>query len=664
MTGAKIAGLHGESAPAPDVEQVIAFVEQFGVPVFPCRPNDKKPATEHGFKDATRDLAQIRRWASQIRNANWAMPTGGPSGIIAVDVDVRPDEGKHGDETLARLQREHGTLPETATVLTPSGGQHYWLRLANDERVSGGAAEKLGSGLDVKAAGGYVVIPPSQINGRAYAFEASSDPGDVGIAAAPGWLIALLTAKPEPKNTDRTNGGRAVDWLSNLAAGSALHDSLRDLAAHYAASGLGFEEITRLLEACMNGSRTPRDERWRERFDEIPKLVNSAIEKYRGTTASTVSLNPTTARLGDVFQQAPSSPVFIVDEILPARAGTEAAAGGTGKTTRHQYEHVHLVNGLPLYGKKILKPGPVLILTKEDTRAEFAFRYYHLALAMRLSDVHRRALSEHIFIEDLTGGGERLAVADMGGNLRATDLAERIVTAYRHIGPSLVEIDPMNLFGPGERFVNDGEARMMETAHLISRELLCCVRFTHHVSKEAARGRFVDAHSGRGGAAGADNARFVWTFVPQDKEDEARYPMPAEAAEAFAQNRLYRLHVPKITGAPPVRDPFWIERDGFTFRHLEGAPPTAAAKEDADVEQLRGFLTSELSHGIRHTKTTLESSLDATGLSRARLRRALVVAEEKRLLVEIPLPDADRKGGRTHYLRPTTPADSGGVPAE
>ena len=93
----------------------------------------------------------------------------------------------------------------------------------------------------MKAEGGYVLIPPSQINGRpSYEFEASSDPGDIGIAELPDWLARLLVKKPEePAPRDFHSGARAVDWIASIADGNALHDSSRDLAAHYAAKGLG-----------------------------------------------------------------------------------------------------------------------------------------------------------------------------------------------------------------------------------------------------------------------------------------------------------------------------------------------------------------------------------------------------------------------------------------
>ena len=97
---------------------------------------------------------------------------------------------------------------------------------------------------------------------------------------------------------------------------------------------------------------------------------------------------------------------------------------------------MHIVNGLPLYGRTIMKPGPVSHLSKEDTRAELAYRYYHIARAMNLSDAQRRALPSTSSSRTSAGTDGRLALADSGGNLVATDLAERLIApTARRVSP-------------------------------------------------------------------------------------------------------------------------------------------------------------------------------------------------------------------------------------
>lgn len=58
------------------------------IPVLPCAPGGKQPLTARGFYDAPTDLDRVRGWWRQNPAANIGIPTGGPSGVLVVDVDV------------------------------------------------------------------------------------------------------------------------------------------------------------------------------------------------------------------------------------------------------------------------------------------------------------------------------------------------------------------------------------------------------------------------------------------------------------------------------------------------------------------------------------------------------------------------------------------------
>jgi hypothetical protein len=59
---------------------------QKGWPVFPLKPRQKTPFTEHGLKDASTDKAQIRKWWASCPEANIGIPTG-PATFDALDLD-------------------------------------------------------------------------------------------------------------------------------------------------------------------------------------------------------------------------------------------------------------------------------------------------------------------------------------------------------------------------------------------------------------------------------------------------------------------------------------------------------------------------------------------------------------------------------------------------
>jgi hypothetical protein len=130
-----------------------------------CSSPGKHPRTPRGFKDASRDQEQITKWWTKYPNASIGVATGEASNVVVVDVDDRND----GPATLDALLDEVGQpLPITLTARTGNGFHCYFLPPKLPLRSQNGA---LGSGIDVKAGGGYVVAPPSQHpSGRNYEF--------------------------------------------------------------------------------------------------------------------------------------------------------------------------------------------------------------------------------------------------------------------------------------------------------------------------------------------------------------------------------------------------------------------------------------------------------------------------------------------------------------
>lgn len=153
---------------------------QAGLAVFPLHPRTKTPMTEHGFKDATTDVVQVRAWWSATPDANIGIATGSASGgLVVIDVDVDAAKGKDGIAMLKAWQDEHGSLPPTLTATTGRGGLHLYYR-SMDTRKNTTNGEK---SVDIRAEGGYVVAPPSiHENGNAYSWDVPFDADAIAIA--------------------------------------------------------------------------------------------------------------------------------------------------------------------------------------------------------------------------------------------------------------------------------------------------------------------------------------------------------------------------------------------------------------------------------------------------------------------------------------------------
>jgi hypothetical protein len=138
-----------------------------------------------GMKNASSDRKTVERWFS-ASDRNIGIATGRQSGLVVLDVDPRHG----GDESLAALEAQYGSLPSTWRFLTGGGGEHIFFR--HPGVAIGNSAGVIGPGLDLRGDGGYIVAPPSvHISGKRYSVSVDHSPDEVELAPMPDWLLAL-----------------------------------------------------------------------------------------------------------------------------------------------------------------------------------------------------------------------------------------------------------------------------------------------------------------------------------------------------------------------------------------------------------------------------------------------------------------------------------------
>ena len=160
-----------------DLHAAARAYAEAGIPVFPCVENGKEPACAHGFRDATTNLEQINEWWEENPRYNIGLEPE-RAGWAVLDPD-----GPEGEATLAALP----ALPQTYTVRSPRGGRHLYF-----EGSLPGTVSRLGSKLDTRGRGSYILVPPSIVGGRHYTVIDDCDP-----APLPAWVEEKIGAGRE-----------------------------------------------------------------------------------------------------------------------------------------------------------------------------------------------------------------------------------------------------------------------------------------------------------------------------------------------------------------------------------------------------------------------------------------------------------------------------------
>lgn len=192
-----------------NVDTIVRMAKR-GRLLFPCKPGAKLPAVSWR-RWANSDEDTLRAYWSRYPHSNVGLVTGKGSQVFVIDLDKKKDVD--GLASLTAIEKEIGELPRTLRLRTPGQGFHLYFEW--DDRLLPATirAGALGPGIDWRGEGGYVLAPPSIINGKTYDVV-----DNVPIAKLPDvWIERILTAAsagkaPAPKKPKPPSGGGGGDF--------------------------------------------------------------------------------------------------------------------------------------------------------------------------------------------------------------------------------------------------------------------------------------------------------------------------------------------------------------------------------------------------------------------------------------------------------------------
>lgn len=502
-----------------DLRQLLRRTGYSPIPVEGKRPAPK--AWEQKI-DCSPD--EITLWGSLYLYAN-------NTGILTrltptLDIDILNPDAAEAVETLARERFEErgfilvrtGEAPKRAILLrtdapfskvtgdliAPDGSQQKIELLCNGQQV-------VVFGIHPKTQAPYRWHggQPGQIAWQDLPYVTAQEAAAFVAEAAQLLVDEHGYKQPPPRPTadrERDNRGHA-DWswlIGNIRDGKDLHDSSTALAAKLVAAGMHDGAAVNMLRGVFE-TCTSRDQRWQERYDDIPRDVQSARRKFGGESQQTTNghdrqadsqpqpSSPLTSKLRFVlkfFEQIMVSLAhnYLIKGVLP-RAGLAVIWGPPkcGKSFWAFDLMMHIALGWDYRGRRVHQ-GAVVYLALEGGQGfaarVVAWRTRHLSnhtapVPFYLLDVHVDMLADH------------------------NELIAAIRMQLGEVRPVAVVVDTLNRALIGDENKSDDMARFIRAADRVGKAFDCLIAIIHHCGIQGSRPR------GHTSLTGADDAQIA-----------------------------------------------------------------------------------------------------------------------------------------------------------
>ena len=557
---------------------------QRGWGVIPLKPGQKVPLTRNGLKDASTDSDVIEAWWNQTQNANVGIVTGSDSGLVVVDLDLGADP--------TELE-----LPRTRVIRTPSGGTHLYYSHPGDEVRN--SAGKLAEHVDIRGDGGYVVAPPSVVDGKHYTVVRKF----LTLAPFPTDLLLELRETSKAKEAGAAAGGP-------IAQGDR-HKRLVSLAGSLRHHGFDAGLIEEVLLKFNDTRCVPP-----KPVKEVRRLARDIAQRYESGNGG-VESGPVTRSLVEVAERK-------VEWIWPGRIprGKLTILDGDpelGKSALTFDIIARLSKGVALPDRARTMPLKVLIMSSEDD-IEDTIKPRLRAAGATFENVFTITLRK-----DATGARIPFTIPDDLGRLDA---------ALDETKASLALLDPIVGFASEDiQTHNDASMRrMLGPLADVANERRCAILGIRHLKKDVREQNPLYRGGGSIAITGAARSVMLVGRMPNDDTDLVRVLAPVKnnlARRADVRSLKYQIEPWDDDDSIPVVT--WLGETTVTAQELLSQPdsrkhaPARAEAEEIIREVLargampvREFDNEMRSAGLK--PDTVRSARDHVGVHKWRER--------------------------------------------
>lgn len=293
-------------------------------------------------------------------------------------------------------------------------------------------------------------------------------------AAAFGVDLETLRADPAtasglPTSSVMPQDDRLRVLTSNVLRGEGLHDGLNQIAASLVSTGMPGGAIVNLLRALMESSHAAKDERWQARYQDIPRSVSTAQEKFSrpivhhdevGIDEADETANLPLVFAEDVDMSGIKLDQLVEDTITQGGLSVMYGESNSGKSFLACDMDCALASGIEWQGRRTVQ-GAVVYVAGEGAESiklrVLAWKQHHgvvpmlaiVPVAINLldpdADIHKviKAVAEvearygvpvvKITIDTLArafGGGNENAAEDMGAVIAHADRIRMVTKAH------------------------------------------------------------------------------------------------------------------------------------------------------------------------------------------------------------------------------------------